>query len=644
MKIVIIGGGIAGLACGILLNNAGFEVSVNERESDVPIRGNAFLMHADGIGVMKSFADKKILNKIPGKSIDSFHLMTEDEKDLKLQKLEPWQCIKRKDLIQFLYSLFPNNCLKSGRAFSHFLYDGERVIAAVFQNGAVEYGDVFIGADGANSAVRQTLFGPTTYLNQEVKEIVGVLHNPILAKSKGSFFTKYISQKAGISFGFIPTTDEEIVWFMQFDSSVFPLKDESPESIKELCFSTLKDFPPIVHQVIKLNDFNSTYLWNARDFETLPSFHINNVVLVGDAAHLALPFTSAGTTNALIDAKVLTEKLLDEKDAESAFTSYYNERIDAIKEHLFLGRDLKVKFCDPARNDQDEIKIPLIENTLTGKKLGPKFKKVHLLYFTDPVCSTCWTIQPQLRKLKLEYDHYLEIEYCMGGLLPSWENYNRGGIKTPEDAFDYWQKIAQQQEMPIIPDIWKTNPLESSFPPSIAFKAAQMQDIDKAIIFLRKINELLFIENKDIIDNVLLRQAAFESGLDAAKIVRDMQGKAKILFELDLQLAEELKISVLPTFIFTDKYNHSKVIQGHQTFENFENALLEFIPDAQKTPINRKYNKIFKKYPTLTTAEFGFLINKNKEEAIAVLNGLKQKGIISRYGMRNDDIIWMLNQ
>jgi phytoene dehydrogenase-like protein len=49
MKVVIIGGGIAGVACGILLNKAGFEVSVNEREADVPMRGNAFLMHADVI-------------------------------------------------------------------------------------------------------------------------------------------------------------------------------------------------------------------------------------------------------------------------------------------------------------------------------------------------------------------------------------------------------------------------------------------------------------------------------------------------------------------------------------------------------------------------------------------------------------------
>jgi len=27
-------------------------------------------------------------------------------------------------------------------------------------------------------------------------------------------------------------------------------------------------------------------------------------------------------------------------------------------------------------------------------------KAVKLLYFTDPICSSCWGIEPQLRKLK----------------------------------------------------------------------------------------------------------------------------------------------------------------------------------------------------------------------------------------------------
>ena len=642
MKVVVIGGGIAGVACGILLNKAGFEVSVNERESAVPMRGNAFLMHADGVWVMKSFAEKKLLNSIPGKAINSFQLLLQDNTELKFQKLEPWQCIKRRDLIAFLYTLLPPQCLKTDRSFSHFIYENNKAIAVVFKNGEMEYGDIFIGADGANSAVRQSLFGPTTYLNQQVKEIVGVLNYPILAKSKAGLFTKYVSEKGGLSFGFIPTSDEELVWFMQFDESVYSLKDENPESIKALCLSALKDFPPVVHQIIKLNDYTTSYLWNARDFELLPSFHAGNVGLIGDAAHLALPFTSAGTTNALIDAKLITEKLVQEKNAEKAFTSFYNERISSLREHLALGRNLKEKFIKPLLKEEDEINIPLIPNTFAGKNIGPKYKKVHLLYFTDPVCSTCWTIQPQLRKLKIEYDQYLEIEYCMGGLLPSWENYNRGGIKTPDDVFNNWQITSQNQDMPISPEIWKSNPLTSSFPPSIAFKAAQMQDIDKAILFLRKINESLFLENQNILDLKLLRHAAYESGLDAARMVRDMEVKAKILFELDLKMAEELQISVLPTFIFTDKFNHSKIISGYQTYGQFEMTLLEFIPDAIKSPVNKKYNKLFKKYPTLTTTEFGFLTDNNNTEAKLILKRLMQKGIIEKYGMKNDDVIWKL--
>jgi 2-polyprenyl-6-methoxyphenol hydroxylase-like FAD-dependent oxidoreductase len=40
--------------------------------------------------------------------------------------------------------------------------------------------------------------------------------------------------------------------------------------------------------------------------------------LIGDAAHLAVPFTSAGTTNALLDAKTLTKTLMNSSSIEQA--------------------------------------------------------------------------------------------------------------------------------------------------------------------------------------------------------------------------------------------------------------------------------------------------------------------------------------
>lgn len=48
-------------------------------------------------------------------------------------------------------------------------------------------------------------------------------------------------------------------------------------------------------------------------------------------------------------------------------------------------------------------------------------KPLKVVYFTDPICSSCWGIEPQLRKLKLKYGNSIDIEYRMGGLLPDWK-------------------------------------------------------------------------------------------------------------------------------------------------------------------------------------------------------------------------------
>jgi predicted DsbA family dithiol-disulfide isomerase len=118
-------------------------------------------------------------------------------------------------------------------------------------------------------------------------------------------------------------------------------------------------------------------------------------------------------------------------------------------------------------------------------------KPVKIIYYTDPICSSCWGIEPQLRKLKLEYGNNIEVEYRMGGLLPNW-SYNSGGISKPSDVAHHWDEVSVYYDMPIDGNVWLEDPLNSSYPPSIAFKAAQMQDNEKAILFLREIREMVF--------------------------------------------------------------------------------------------------------------------------------------------------------
>lgn len=413
MKTVILGGGIAGLAMGILLNKKGFETVICERDATTPTKGNAFLMHAEGLSILKDMMDGRNDLKLPGTFIDRFSLRKPNDEEVKFQKLDPWQCIKRRDIVECLERIYPLNQIRRNREFLHFIYEGEKAVAAVFKNGTLEYGDLFIGADGCHSKVREQLFGPTAFSKTEVKEVLGMLKNPALCRQMGSRFTKFQHHKKSISFGLIPCSADELVWFIQYDPEITDIHETSAKAMGMFCSELLKEFPALVHEVLEHETFEETYIWQTRDFDLLPEFHKENVVLIGDAAHLSLPFTSAGTTNALIDAHTLATLMGDHHDVELACSRYYQLRSNQIAKQIQLGRDLKNDFLNPESKNEDELMIPLISKQERAIRRITK-KEINILYFTDPICSTCWIIQPQLRKLQLEYENQVNIEYKMG--------------------------------------------------------------------------------------------------------------------------------------------------------------------------------------------------------------------------------------
>ncbi len=633
MKAVIIGGGIAGLATGIYLRKNKHDVVVCERSNGTPVQGHAFLMHTEGKQILEEMRNGSEL-KLPGGKIETFSLRRPTGIEIKHLKLDHWKCIKRSDLTQFLYSLFPVQSIYYGRVFQRFLYEDGKAIAAVFENGDIEYGDVFIGADGSQSKVRQAIFGNVFYSPVTVKEIVGSVRLNDSIVDMPATFTKFQHGSKGLAFGIIPTAANEYVWFMQFNPEEADLDGNNPEELEKFCKDQLHGFPSVVTNVIEYNDFNTSYVWNTTDFDLLPSFHKNNIVLIGDAAHLALPFTSTGTTNALLDAKTIAECIAYHTNLEDAFNRYYKIRSTDVSKHIHAGRELNELFRYPQRLNDDEIPVPLIP----PKPQQNTIKPLQVLYFTDPVCSTCWIIQPLLRKLQLEYGKYLEIKYCMGGLLPSWEGYNRGMIKQPSDAAKHWEDVCKQYEIPLDGDVWFEDPLPSSYPPSIAFKAAQMQDNDKAILFLRRIKEMLFLEKKNIIKWEYLEKAAFETGLDSARLRRDFDGQAQELFRADLELASDLSIRVFPTLIFSDGEKQLSRLAGYHPYERFESIILKLVPDARKESIIADPYRLFETFYSMTDKEFSMISNIPTDEARKQLMSLFEEGIIDRYESKNGTI------
>ncbi|HLW15725.1 MAG TPA: ClpXP adapter SpxH family protein [Flavobacteriaceae bacterium] len=278
--------------------------------------------------------------------------------------------------------------------------------------------------------------------------------------------------------------------------------------------------------------------------------------------------------------------------------------------------------------------------TTPKSKVTSKKKSVKIIYYTDPICSSCWGIEPQLRKLKLEYGDAVEIDYRMGGLLPDW-NYNSGGIGQPSDVAGHWDEVSVHYDMPIDGDLWLEDPLDSSYPPSIAFKAAQMQNKDKAILFLREIREMVFLQKLNIAKWEHLATAAKTVGLDVEQLKKDFEGDAKKLFEEDLALGRELGVRGFPTMYFIDDAGNKEFVYGARPYPFYEMAILKLDPNATKSEYSKNWEELFAIYPTLTAKEFSELSGKPRVESETFLNELSTSGKLEKSTTKNGSI-WEL--
>ena len=293
--------------------------------------------------------------------------------------------------------------------------------------------------------------------------------------------------------------------------------------------------------------------------------------------------------------------------------------------------------CDPQTG---VCEVPETQTGTEFKASGSDKKPIKVIYYTDPICSSCWGIEPQLRKLKLEYGHILDIEYHMGGLLPDW-SYNSGGISKPSDVAHHWDEVSLHYDMPIDGDVWLEDPLDSSYPPSIAFKAAELQDHTKAILFLREMREMVFMQKKNIAKWENMEEAARRAGLDIEVLKTDYEGKAVVMFNNDLKLGKELGVRGFPTMFFTDTTGQTEMVYGTRPYEVYEAAILKLEPSADKYKYDKGWQSLFLKYSTLTAKEFAELSGIERTDAENQLKTLVEKGFLVSSSCKNGSM-WRL--
>jgi predicted DsbA family dithiol-disulfide isomerase len=265
-------------------------------------------------------------------------------------------------------------------------------------------------------------------------------------------------------------------------------------------------------------------------------------------------------------------------------------------------------------------------------------QKIRVIYFTDPICSSCWAAEPQLRKLLVEYGDNIAIEYHMGGLLPSWDMFTSGPITKPADVAHHWDEMGAHSDTPIDGEVWRADPLPSSYPPCRAYKAAELQGKEKASRFLRRIREMVMVENKNIARLEVLQQAAKDSGLDPARLADDYNSTSQQLFQKDLELRAQYGVRGFPAVFFVDGASNQILVYGSRPYENYEAAIRQLAPSAEKKQIPPG-GDLFDRYPTLTTKEYSVITGVSMQEAEDILTALEQKGAIQKQPVKNG-VLW----
>jgi predicted DsbA family dithiol-disulfide isomerase len=288
-----------------------------------------------------------------------------------------------------------------------------------------------------------------------------------------------------------------------------------------------------------------------------------------------------------------------------------------------ISCNLETNICGPTKEEElPDIKIE-------------KQEKIKILYFTDPICSACWAIEPMLKKLYLEYGEYFDIEYKMGGLMPYWDGQGSPGpgMASVSHLAHHWDEVAEYSCMSIDGDIWLEDPLNSSYPPSYAFFAMQKQGEDIAQRFLRHLKEMLFLEKKNITKEKYLLEAVSFVNANQERFLQDYKSKEVIQRLVDDQnIAKSMNVRGFPTFIFLGRQNFGHRLSGINDYDKFVTIINKaYGSKLRPKPLNLNEYELLKKDRFLATKEISIILSKNETNVLKNLELLLEQGKIERY-------------
>ena len=323
-KVIIVGGGICGLATALSLTKAGFEVVLFERNDSFREVGAGLTLWSNGIYALKRMAlHEPVLEA--GQVVRHFEFLNSKGRslgtvDLKKSESSMGVChlsIHRMRLMQALESQLESaDSIKFNHEFVSYSQNGSAVHAH-FANGHVESGEILLDCEGFHSKARKSI------LNHDNKKYSGytcwrgVTRIPSGYTARGDI-KHYIG--SGAQVGIFDVGFDTVCWYAT--ANVSAGKKDNGEERKHDVLERFADYPEEVTSIFKQTESDDFLKNDIYDRDPVGRWIDDRVLLMGDAAHPTTPNLGQGACMALEDAAVITACLQKHSDYRYAFARY----------------------------------------------------------------------------------------------------------------------------------------------------------------------------------------------------------------------------------------------------------------------------------------------------------------------------------
>ncbi len=360
LQVAVLGDGVAATACALRLARSGHRPVIVARRARSMRRGHGFLLDDASRNALRALGLDGARVAALGTPLARYEQRLPHGEVVHLAPLAPGTFgVMRAALMAALVEALPPAVARRDADVTGLVRDDAgRTRAATLDDGAACDADLFVGCDGARSVVRGALFPACQLTTTPDVELVGHVRDAALARRLGASFVKYQHPEGGRALGLVPCGDDHVVWYIQRalgpDAAAAPV---GPAALRAFARDTVAGWDPALLAVLDGADFGHVYRARVADLEPLPRLHVANAVLVGDAAHLFLPFASQGVRFALDDALALGDAL-DARPLADALAAYEAARRGPIARTVAAGRALRARFVAPP---DDTCTVPLAD-------------------------------------------------------------------------------------------------------------------------------------------------------------------------------------------------------------------------------------------------------------------------------------------